>query len=254
MTEPKPRRKPSGAATPAAGSRSAGAQSRSTAAAATRERIVATARALFAESGYDGTTTAAIAGRAHIAEGTIYRHFGSKKELFVACVEPVVAETFRRGLAEFTEAHDLRGFVRALINMRLQMFEAHIETFNILFTEAPYHPELAELLLERVLVDRVVQSAPELRRLLDSPELQRPPNFLYLGIGLTAAIWFILSSREKLNNITKRLPPPMRFPTPVTAATMVDDLTDFVLYGIAGQAPASSGQAPRSKGQPGGSK
>lgn len=249
MSEPRTGRKRSAQSRAPAKGRSAGAaQDRAAAAAATGERIVAAARALFAESGYDGTTTAAIARRAGIAEGTIYRHFGSKKELFVACVEPIVAETFRRGRAEFAAARDLRDFVRALIHVRLQMMEEHIDTFNILFTEAPYHPELAELLLEKVLVDQVVQAAPGLRRLVESPELQRPPSFLYFGLGLTTAIWFILSSRDKLVKLQPRLPEQMRFATPVTADSMIDELTDYVLYGIAGRAPQGAMPSPKNGG------
>ncbi|HHT01453.1 MAG TPA: helix-turn-helix transcriptional regulator [Firmicutes bacterium] len=44
----------------------------------TRERIVAAARQLFAQGGFDGTTTAAIAQAAGVAEGTIFRHFRTK--------------------------------------------------------------------------------------------------------------------------------------------------------------------------------
>jgi AcrR family transcriptional regulator len=48
----------------------------------TRERLVRAALELFTSKGYHETTTPLIAGRAGIAEGTIYRHFASKDELF----------------------------------------------------------------------------------------------------------------------------------------------------------------------------
>jgi len=47
-----------------------------------RERISAAAFALFAERGFDGTTTRAIAERAGVNEVTIFRSFGSKEALF----------------------------------------------------------------------------------------------------------------------------------------------------------------------------
>jgi AcrR family transcriptional regulator len=46
-----------------------------------RARIVAVARACFSERAYEATTTAEIARRAGVSEGTIFHHFGSKPEL-----------------------------------------------------------------------------------------------------------------------------------------------------------------------------
>src|SRR3954468_11030319 len=49
--------------------------------AATRERIVAAALDQLAEGGYAATGIQAIAGRAGIATGSVYRHFASKADL-----------------------------------------------------------------------------------------------------------------------------------------------------------------------------
>ena len=48
-----------------------------------RERIVAAARALFADKGFEATTTAEIAARADIGVGTLFLYFASKEELLV---------------------------------------------------------------------------------------------------------------------------------------------------------------------------
>jgi AcrR family transcriptional regulator len=55
--------------------------------AAARERIVTAARELVARGGYAEAQVAAVASRAGVATGTVYRHFPSKAELF--------AEVFR---------------------------------------------------------------------------------------------------------------------------------------------------------------
>jgi len=47
----------------------------------TRQRLVRSALELFTTRGYHDTTTAQIAKKAGIAEGTIYRHFASKQHL-----------------------------------------------------------------------------------------------------------------------------------------------------------------------------
>jgi AcrR family transcriptional regulator len=55
---------------------------------ATREAIVDAALAQVAEGGYSSASVQAVARRARVAVGTVYRHFPSKGELF--------AEVFRR--------------------------------------------------------------------------------------------------------------------------------------------------------------
>jgi AcrR family transcriptional regulator len=54
-----------------------------TVAVTTRERLLVAARELIEEGGYGGASVLAIAERAGVAAGTLYRHFASKEELFV---------------------------------------------------------------------------------------------------------------------------------------------------------------------------
>jgi AcrR family transcriptional regulator len=64
--------------------------------AAARDAIVAAARALIARGGYREAQVAAVAARAGVATGTVYRHFPSKADLF--------AEVFRQVSAGEVEA------------------------------------------------------------------------------------------------------------------------------------------------------
>jgi AcrR family transcriptional regulator len=49
----------------------------------TRERLLRSAQGLIEEGGYGAASVVAIADRAGVASGTLYRHFPSKQELFV---------------------------------------------------------------------------------------------------------------------------------------------------------------------------
>lgn len=51
-----------------------------------RTRILAAARTLFTADGYKSTTTKEIALLAGVAEPTVFRHFGSKSDLFEAAI------------------------------------------------------------------------------------------------------------------------------------------------------------------------
>lgn len=52
-----------------------------------RGDIVASARAVFSERGYDGATMRLVAARAGVDPALIYHYFGSKQQLFVASME-----------------------------------------------------------------------------------------------------------------------------------------------------------------------
>jgi len=54
----------------------------------TRRKILAAAMEAFAEQGYRGAVTRAIAARAGVAEKTLFAHYGSKAALFAAAMGP----------------------------------------------------------------------------------------------------------------------------------------------------------------------
>jgi AcrR family transcriptional regulator len=81
----------------------------------TRERLLQAAQELIEEGGYGAAPVVAIAERAGVAAGTLYRHWPSKGELFaelfravcdreVAAMEAVAAATLQRSSVERIEA------------------------------------------------------------------------------------------------------------------------------------------------------
>ena len=67
---------------------------------ARRQAVLDTACRVFSRSSYRGATTAEIAREAGISEPILYRHFGSKRDLYLACLDEAWG-TFR---AEATKA------------------------------------------------------------------------------------------------------------------------------------------------------
>jgi TetR/AcrR family transcriptional regulator len=54
---------------------------------ARRQAVLDTACRVFSQTSYRGATTAEIAREAGISEPILYRHFGSKRDLYLACLE-----------------------------------------------------------------------------------------------------------------------------------------------------------------------
>ncbi len=77
-----------------------------TAAHVTRERLLDAAQSLIEEGGYGAASVIAIAERAGVAAGTLYRHFASKEELFVEVFRSVCGREERAMRAAAGELRD----------------------------------------------------------------------------------------------------------------------------------------------------
>lgn len=76
---------------------------------ARRQALVDVAMRLFATGGYRGVTTAEIARAAGVSEPILYRHFASKRELYLACLEESqrqLREKWERAIAETPDPGD----------------------------------------------------------------------------------------------------------------------------------------------------
>lgn len=185
----------------------------------TRDRIIAEARVLFAERGYGGATTAELARRAGIAEGTIYRHFKSKDDLFVACVESLFDHVGREEAAGLREGTSLRSAVWTLLQSRVRLISANLDIFDILFSEACHRPDLLRNAFERAVKVEAEQVAPVLKKFADLGQIRHPSDVTEFVLGITAAIWAVLRFRSWLGG---------------SGGISLEQLADFVLYGIAG--------------------
>jgi len=81
---------------------------------ATKEKILDATIALVSEKGYLGATTREIAHRAGVTELTLFRHFGSKENLFELCVEN---RSFLPDLREILPNLDGQPYEEALLTL-----------------------------------------------------------------------------------------------------------------------------------------
>lgn len=115
-----------------------------------RDRILKTAQRLFANRGYDATTTKDLATQAGIAEGTIFRHFENKKAILVEVATAGWIEILTDLLTELSEMGSYKAVAQV---MKRRMFRLHEngELLRVCFLEAQFHPELRERIQSEVI-------------------------------------------------------------------------------------------------------
>ena len=115
------------------------------AAAGRRAHLLETAARVFTEGSYHGTTTAEIARAAGISEPIIYRHFASKRELYIATIE-YVWEKARTGWEQTVAgATDACAAVEAIHKGHVSVRSAKLQLAELwvqALSEASEDPEL----------------------------------------------------------------------------------------------------------------
>jgi AcrR family transcriptional regulator len=119
-------------------------------------RIVQAAVQMFSEKGFAATSTSEIAQKAGVAEGTIFKHFKSKKELLITIVSPIMTKLIKPFvLRDFYQVLDssyptFEEFLRAVISNRLVFARKYWPVMKVMLQEIPFHPELKKQYLDVV--------------------------------------------------------------------------------------------------------
>ncbi len=100
-----------------------------------KEEILRTATELFAEHGFSDAITQALADRLQVGKGTIYRHFPSKRDLFLAAADRVMRKLQEEIQASIAGVEDGLEQVARGITAFLSFFSAHPEYVELLIQE-----------------------------------------------------------------------------------------------------------------------
>ncbi len=129
---------------------------------ARREQIINQAMDVFIKNGYKGATTAKIAEEVGVSEVTLFRHFSSKKEIFLAGIKPIFLETLHASMEESREEGDQER-VRKLLMERLAFMSRNHELIKLILHEK----ELLEEYLGEDLFSMITRSFKKFIKSLD---------------------------------------------------------------------------------------
>ncbi|WP_376701560.1 TetR/AcrR family transcriptional regulator [Listeria booriae] len=165
-----------------------------------QKKIVAAAIELFAERGFAATSTSEIAKRAGVAEGTIFRHYKTKKDLLTSITMPIMIESVapflaRNFVAEVFEQEypDFRTFLTALVRNRFEFARENSSVVKIYMQELLYHDEMREQFSKIFMVhvkgqfDRIINFYKE------RGEINDMPNSTIMRALITNIIGFLIT-------------------------------------------------------------
>ncbi len=107
---------------------------------------------VFAQKGFQRSTTKDIAEEADIAEGTIYNYFESKDDLLINLIDRIADLAYRREAYAHSLDKDVRQAVYDLMLERFTVIKQQNTLFLAILPELFASPHLCELYTERVMV------------------------------------------------------------------------------------------------------
>ncbi|RIX54003.1 TetR/AcrR family transcriptional regulator [Paenibacillus nanensis] len=166
---------------------------------AKQARILEAAIDIFAAKGYAAASTSEIAQKAGVAEGTIFRHYKTKKELLLSIAGPIavklVAPFLMRDFAKLLELpyEKVDDFFRAVLKDRLQFARQNMKLIRILVHEIPFHPELLAQAKE-LFANIVLQRAQKvITHFQEKGQIIEAPPWIIIRTAISLFVGFVVS-------------------------------------------------------------
>lgn len=201
-----------------------------------REEILEAATRLFAEHGYSDTITQTLAEALQVGKGTLYRHFPSKRELFLAAVDRVMQRLREQVDASIAGVDDPLERIARAIRAYLSFFAEHPEYVELLIQDRAQFKDRKKPAYFEYQDQRVVRWRELYRSLIAQGRVRPMPVE-----RITDVINHLLYGTMFTNYFTGEHPP---------FEQQAQDIIDVVFHGILSNAERSPvGSAPPS-GEP----
>lgn len=141
---------------------------------ARRQQILQAAIAVIAEQGFQRTTIKQIAGRAGIADGTIYNYFKNKEAILLAIVDRLSAAEMRQ--LDFAEATQTQfaDFVSHYVAQRMAEIGAAHDILKVVLSETIVNSQLSKTIYDQTYGPGFAIAESYLQQLMSQGDL--PPS------------------------------------------------------------------------------
>ncbi|MGD6963342.1 TetR/AcrR family transcriptional regulator [Fictibacillus phosphorivorans] len=195
-----------------------------------QRKILEAAIDTFSEKGYAASSTSEIAKKAGVAEGTIFRHFNTKKELLLAIVTPTVAKfvapffikSFTKEVFE-NEYEHYEDFIRVIAKNRLEFVRKQFPVLKIFIQEIAFHDELREP-FQKLFTEHVYQKFKKIiEHFQEKGEIVSLPPETIMRMTASSIIGYILPRFL------------LFFDKEWDDEKEIDQIVAFIMYGLTGK-------------------
>ncbi|MYL34878.1 TetR family transcriptional regulator [Pontibacillus yanchengensis] len=165
-----------------------------------QRKILQAAVEMFAEKGYASTSTSEIAKHAGVAEGTIFRHYKTKKDLLYSIAVPMItkfaapffAQHFVRQVFndQYSEYDEL---LRRLIHNRFEFAKENIPLLKIVLQEMAFQHEM-QVKYKDIFTENVL---PRFREVVDhfkeKGQIEDYPTETVIRLTITTIVGFLVT-------------------------------------------------------------
>lgn len=164
-----------------------------------QKKIIISAIESFAEKGFSATSTSEIAKKAGVAEGTIFRHYKTKKDLLLAIVAPVMAKFVAPFIIKDLEKvlhqdyEHFEDFLTAMLLNRRDFLVKNLAIVKILIQEIPFHPELKDLFKEHIALKVYAQFEKLVEHYQEKGQIIKLPAYSVFRLAFSSIFGFLIA-------------------------------------------------------------
>lgn len=161
--------------------------------------IICAAIELFSEKGFAATSTSEIAKKAGVAEGTIFRHYKTKKDLLLAIPDYLsrlsISKVFLQNIEKIFEQPDVKfeDFLRALITNRRDFAASNIIIIKVVFQELPFQPELRAEISKSIMLPAKEKLVKVIDRFKERGQINNLPSGILVNFLITTIFGYMFS-------------------------------------------------------------
>lgn len=164
-----------------------------------QSKILLAAIESFSEKGYASTSTSEIAKKAGVAEGTIFRHYKTKKDLLMAIVVPIMAKVVGPYIINdfdkvLNQQYDhVEDFLKATIENRRDVLKKLLPVVKIMLQEIPFHPELREQFIDLIAKNLFGRVSSIIEGYQQKGQIIEMPAFSVARLMITSVMGYLFS-------------------------------------------------------------